>query len=53
MKNVVIVEGKTFPEEVPVEYSKDQTIYHKEHLTNSSSTQFTLSEGIGNKRNEQ
>lgn len=53
MKTIVIVKGRTFPE-VFAEYSKDQTVYSKEHLINSSSnTQFTLSGGIGNKRNGQ
>lgn len=52
LKTIVIVKGRTFPE-VSVEYSKDQTVYSKEHLINSSNTQFTLSGGIGNKRNGQ
>lgn len=50
LKTIVIVKGRTFPEEVSAEYSKDQTVYSKEHLINSSNTQFTLS---GNKRNDQ
>lgn len=53
LKTVVTVKGRTFPEEVSVEYSKDQTVCSKEHLINSSNTQFTLLGGIGNKRNDQ
>ena len=53
LKTIVIVKGRTFPEEVSVENSKAQTVYSKEHLINSSNTQFTLSGGIGNKRNDQ